>query len=408
METDRPAPPDYMSLFEHYDPVCIDLGPGVMNDLCTDFLLSQEKSQVVATFVIGGQSHTKSGARADLTNMVLRCDFESRIVCDVPAEPDLDDVRRIVVAIKESASTDVVAIGGGSVMDAAKAAWAAYQADVDVSELFGSGAISSKFPGREFKRIVAVPTTAGTGSEVTPYSNVVDRAAGVKRLIADEQIVPRMALIDPYYGRSMPERLTAATALDALTHNVEALLNIHAKETEAASNAWSVAAVRMICAALPRAIRDPNDVDAREHLCAAATIGGIQIAHRPTSLPHLGSFSLFGKIAHGTAAALLLPPFWRYYLAEPAVAERTMLLADVFPSKKKQKTPPDVVDAAAAFIAKYSGVTKLSDLPFFDEAMIEKIAADAVLNPMKLASAPRPVDPGSAAEIISAILKQEL
>ena len=124
MDTDKPAIPDYMSLFEHYGPVCIDLGPGVMNDLCADFLLSQEKP-AAATFVIGGQSHTKSGARADLTNMVLRCDFESRIVCDVPAEPDVDDVNRIIQAIRESASTDVVAIGGGSVMDAAKAAWAA-------------------------------------------------------------------------------------------------------------------------------------------------------------------------------------------------------------------------------------------------------------------------------------------
>lgn len=406
MSTDNTIP-DYMALFEHYEPVCIDLGNGVINDLCTDFLLEQEKHSA-ATFVIGGQSHTKSGARADLTNMVLRCDFESRIVCDVPAEPDLDDVRRIVTAIRESASTDVVAIGGGSVMDAAKAAWAAYQADMDVSELFGSNVLSTKFPGREFQRIVAVPTTAGTGSEVTPYSNVVDRAAGVKRLIADEQIVPRMALIDPYYGRSMPEGLTVATALDALTHNVEALLNIHAKETEPASNKWAVEAVGLICRGLPRALRDPNDVDAREYLCAAATIGGIQIAHRPTSLPHLGSFSLYGKIAHGTAAALLLGPFWRYYLAEQAVAERTMLLADVFPSKKKQKTPEDVVDAACAFIAKYSGVAKLSALPFFDAAMVDKIAADAALNPMKLASAPRPLDPGSAAEIISAILKQEL
>ena len=85
-----------------------------------------------------------------------------------------------------------------------------------------------------------------------------------------------------------------------------------------------------------------------------------------------------------------------------------MLLADVFPSKKKQKTPEDVVDAASAFIAKYSGVAKLSALPFFDAAMVDKIAADAALNPMKLASAPRPLDPGSAAEIISGILKQEL
>ncbi len=402
MEPDK----EYIELFEQYTPVCIDLGPGVMNDLSAEFLLSEETP--VVTFVIGGDSLTKCGARDDMTNVMLLSGFESRMVSGIPAEPDLDDVARILEAIRESGSTEVVAIGGGSVIDAAKAAWAAYQTGLDVSELFGSGKITEKFPGKEFKRVIAIPTTAGTGSEVTPYSNVVDRAANVKRLIADRQIVPRMALIDPAYGRSMPPALTATTALDALTHNVEALLNISAPETQFATNRWAVYAVRLIVENLPLVFRDPNDVNARERLCAAATIGGMQIADRPTSLPHLGSFSFFGQVPHGIAASMLLPPFWRYYLAEPKAAERTMLLADVFPSEKTQTTPEDVVDAAAAFIAQYSGAPKLSALHCFNAAMVEKIASDAVKNPMKLASAPRPVDPESAAGIISGILKQEL
>ena len=397
---------DYIELFEHYDPVCIDLGPGVLTDLSAEFLLSEEKP--VVTFVTGGKSLAKSGARADMTNIVLHYEFESRLVDGIPAEPDLDDVARIREAIEQSDSSEVVAIGGGSVLDAAKAAWAAHQTGLDVSELFGSGKISEKFPGREFKRIIAIPTTAGTGSEVTPYANIVDRAAGVKRLIADSQIVPRMALVDPYYGRSMPDSLTAATALDALTHNIESLLNINAPETKFATNRNALYAVRLIRDNLPLAFRDPNDVNVRERLCAAATIGGMQIAERPTSLPHLGSFSFYGQVPHGIAAAMLLPPFWRYYLAEKAVAERTMMLAGVFPSEAPQKTPDDVVNAAAAFISAYAGVPKLSALSCFDAAMVDRIAADAVKNPMKLASAPRPVAPESAAGIISGILKQEL
>ena len=397
---------DYIALFEHYEPVCIDLGPGVLTDLSAEFLLSDEKP--IVTFVAGGNSFAKSGARADMTNIMLHYEFESRLVEGIPAEPDLNDVARIIEALKQSKSSEVVAIGGGSVIDAAKAAWAAYQTGLDVSELFGSGKITGKFPGKELKRIIAIPTTAGTGSEVTPYSNIVDRAAGVKRLIADKQIVPRMALIDPYYGRSMPDSLTAATALDALTHNIESLLNINAPETEAATNDNAVFAIRLIVDNLPLAFRDPNDIYVRERLCAAATIGGMQIADRPTSLPHLGSFSFYGKVPHGIAASMLLPPFWRYYLAEKAAAERTMLLADVFPSKAKQKTPEDVVNAAAAFIAKYAGAPKLSALPCFDAAMVDRIASDAVKNPMKLSSAPRPVAPENAAEIISGILKQEL
>ena len=397
---------DYIELFEQYEPVCIDLGPGVLTDLSAEFLLSDERP--VVTFVTGGKSLSKSGARADMTNIVLHYEFESRIVCDIPAEPDLDDVARIREAIEQSASSEVVAIGGGSVIDAAKAAWAAHQTGLDVSELFGSGKISERFPGKEFKRIIAVPTTAGTGSEVTPYANIVDRAAGVKRLIMDKQIVPRMALIDPSYGRSMPNELTAATALDALTHCIESLLNTGSPETRFATNANALYAIRLIRDYLPLAFRDPNDVNVRERLCAAATIGGMMIADRPTSLPHLGSFSFYSQVPHGIAASMLLPPFWRYYLAEKAVAERTMLLADIFPSKDSRKTPEAVVDAAAAFIAKYAGVPKLSALPCFDAAMVDRIASDAVKNPMKLASAPRPVAPENAAEIISGILKKEL
>jgi alcohol dehydrogenase class IV len=396
----------YIELLEQYEPVCIDLGPGVLTDLSAEFLLSETKP--VVTFVTGGKSLTKSGARADMTNMVLHYEFESRLVCDIPAEPDLDDVARIIEALEQSRSSEVVAIGGGSVIDAAKAAWAAYQTGLGVSELFGSGKISERFPGKEFRRIIAVPTTAGTGSEVTPYSNIVDRAAGVKRLIADRQIVPRMALIDPCYGRSMPDALTAATALDALTHCIESLLNTGAPETKFATNANAVYAVRLIRDNLPLAFRDPNDTNVRERLSAAATIGGMQIADRPTSLPHLGSFSFYDRVPHGIAAAMLLPPFWRFYLAEKAVEERTMLLADVFPSEAPQTTPEAVVDAAAAFIAKYAGAPKLSALPGFDAAMIDRIASDAVKNPMKLASAPRPVAPENAAEIISGILKKEL
>ncbi len=397
---------DYIELFEHYEPVCIDLGPGVLTDLSAEFLLSDEKP--IVTFVTGGKSLARSGARADLTNIVLHYEFESRLVDGIPAEPDTDDVARIIEALRQSQCSEVVAIGGGSVIDAAKAAWAAYQTGLDVSELFGSGKISDKFPGKEFKRVIAVPTTAGTGSEVTPYSNIVDRAAGVKRLIADRQIVPRMALIDPYYGRSMSEALTSATALDALTHCIEALLNTGSPETKFATNQNAVYAVRLIRDNLPLVFRDPNDVNARERLCAAATIGGMMIADRPTSLPHLGSFSFFGQVPHGIAASMLLPPFWRFYLAEKAVADRTMLLADVFPSKAPQTTPEAVVDAAAAFIAQYAGVPKLSALPCFDAAMVDRIASDAVKNPMKLASAPRPVAPENAAEIISGILKKEL
>jgi alcohol dehydrogenase class IV len=133
-------------------------------------------------------------------------------------------------------------------------------------------------------------------------------------------------------------------------------------------------------------------------LSAGATLGGMCISCRPTSLPHLCSFSLYGKIPHGLAVAGFLPMFWRYYLADSDVQKQTMRLAGIFASEQPQTTPESVVDAVEQFIRSFTPAMNLSD----DE--IAKIASDASGNPMKLSSAPRPVTLENASEIIRNIL----
>ena len=394
----------YIAAFEYYKDTCIAFGEAAFTQLGEKLMLD---NQTVTAVVFGGtKSSMESGAYKAFFNMALSFDLETPLFRDVPPEPDFDCVRNMVRFFEETKPESVVAIGGGSVMDAAKTAYLAWQTGMDPMELVGSGKASEKFPGRSFKRVICVPTTAGTGSEVTPYANIVDPSKHLKYILCENQIVPELALVDPTFTWSMPPQLTLSTALDALTHSVESFLNVTAKNADPDSGSWALESIRLICYALPKVLQNPHDTLAREMLSAAATLGGMAIKNRPTSLPHLCSFSTAGIIPHGLAVALLLTPCWEYYLSETAVQERTMQLAGFFPSSQEQKTPRDVVNACGDFIQKVSGMRTIADHPAFNPELARKIASDSILNPVKLASAPKPVPLEQAESTLLSILEK--
>ncbi|MBO5959103.1 MAG: iron-containing alcohol dehydrogenase, partial [Lentisphaeria bacterium] len=303
----------YIAALEAYEPTTIVFGNGAFTQLSEEALLTDCK---VLLMITGGtNSSMKSGAYQAFMNMALGLDsLETPLYSGVPAEPDVEVVRDIVRKMEETRPDAVAAVGGGSVLDAAKAAYLSWQTGLDITELFGANIASQHFPEKEFKRVICIPTTSGTGSEITPYSNIVDRAKNLKFIIVEKQITPALALIDPAFTGTMDRSLTAATALDAMTHSIESLLNITAEANPEAEQ-WALESVRLIRFALPRVLKDPdNSAVEREMLSAAAAFGGMCIACRPTALPHLCSYSMWGKIPHGLAVALLLPHFWRYYL----------------------------------------------------------------------------------------------
>lgn len=392
----------YESMLDEYPDTAICFGPGSIK-LLGGYLLEKQISNVL---IFGGG--TRSGASNRSLALVveeLRRDGVPAVDSQgIPPEPTVDDVRGMCEVIKKFQPEEVIAVGGGSVMDAAKAAYLSIQTGLDVQKLFGVNRASEQFPDKEFKRVICVPTTAGTGSEATPYSNIVDHEAGVKKLIMEKAIIPAYSFVNPKFTLTMPEKLTVTTALDALVHCVESVLNYKAENAHPNSVNWGLQGIRLIAAGLPEVVKDPSHELGRTFLSAAAVLGGMCIRNRPTSLPHLCSFSFFGKVSHGDAVAALLPPFWQYYLNEPAVREVTMKMAGIFASAP-EKTPEEVVRNAAKFIADCKGPASLADLGC-DRSIIAKAAQDAVLNPMKLQSCPRPVSPDTAAEIITGILEK--
>ncbi|MBQ9338023.1 MAG: iron-containing alcohol dehydrogenase [Lentisphaeria bacterium] len=391
----------YESMLDEYPDTTFGFGPGAHKQL-TGYLIAQRRGKCLV--FAGGRSGSANRALPTVIQDFCRSQIDALDWPGIPPEPCVDDVRKMRDAIEKEKPDDVVAVGGGSVMDAAKAAWLSFQSGMDVQELFGVNRASEKFPDRKFQRVICVPTTAGTGSEATPYSNIVDPDSGVKKLIMEKAIIPEYSFINPKFTWTMPKRLTVTTALDALVHCVESVLNFKAENAHPNSVNWGLQGIRLIAAGLPVVLQKPDHELGRTFLSAAAVLGGMCIRNRPTSLPHLCSFSFYGKVSHGDAVAALLPPFWQYYLEEPAVREVTMKMAGIFGSRE-ESTPEEVVRNAASFIAANGGPAKLSDLGC-DRSIIDKAAQDAVLNPMKLQSCPRPVSPDNAAEIITGILSK--
>lgn len=385
--------------FEENPGTLICSGAGALMQMVP--LIHELGEETVLICAGGKHSYLGSGAAAALKKVFGREDVNTPVFENIPPEPDTDLVRSIVRMMEMEKPAVVIAVGGGSVMDAAKAAYLSWQTGKDVSELFGSSVASNQFPDQKFRKVWCIPTTSGTGSEVTPYSNIIDTGTGVKCLIADPAITPEYAFLQPELTCGIPKRITVDTALDAMVHCIESLLNISAGKEYPQAAKWAVHGVAEIAESLPLLLAGNMEHPMlRYSLATAACLGGMCISLCPTSLPHLCSFSFCGKSTHGAAVAALLPHFWRYYLANPEIAERTMLLSHIFPGK----TPAEVVDSCERFIASAGVETAPGTLSGTDLSFIDLLAENATLNPMKLASAPVPINPESAGKIFHQVL----
>ncbi len=320
----------------------------------------------------------------------------------IEPEPVVATVETMCALIREKKPCAVVALGGGSVMDAAKAACLAAQSGWPLAEHFGVNRYSDCHPEARLDRVICIPTTSGTGSEATPYSNIVDPAQKVKKLIAERFIVPELALLVPELTHSMPPAVTRATGCDALAHAIEGFLNVGADGNHPAANEWALESIRLITEHLPRAIAAGDDAAARRAMSFAATLGGMVIRFKSTGLPHLASFSWFGRLEHGISVAMLLPACWRYYLGNPAVVARTMQLSPLFPGN----TPEEVIASFRHFLDSVGVPAALRDCPGITQELLEETARSGAQNKMKLENAPRPVPVAESERILSAILQQ--
>lgn len=257
---------------------------------------------------------TDAGVRgAGLLDRVLPSLGERCVLVDDGVVPDADvgHIDDLAARARAAGADALLAVGGGSVLDTAKCVAAVLGKGKDIGSLEGVATIRAKL-----LPVVAVPTTAGTGSEATQFAVVKDRRLGRKRIYMDLSLVPAQSVLDPELVVGLPRAGTAATAVDAITHAVEAL---GSRMANPVASALAVEAVRILVGegALVRSLESPADVDARGACLVAAHLAGQAISSAMLGACHAFAHALGAQagVAHGVANGVFLTPIMRLNLA---------------------------------------------------------------------------------------------
>ncbi len=263
-------------------------------------------------FIVTDRFLFNSGAVENITKVLDEINIDYQIFFDVKPDPTLETIQQAMDIVKPYEPDLIIALGGGSPMDAAKIIWLMYEQPDTVFE-----DISMRFMDIR-KRIcqipqlgkkaemVCIPTTSGTGSEVTPFAIITDEKTHVKYAIADYALTPNMAIVDPNFVDGMPKGLTAASGIDALVHSIEAYVSALATNF---TNSNALEATKLIFKYLVRSYNEgANDPIAREKMHYAATIAGMAFANSFLGICHSMAHKLGAmyNIPHGVANALLI------------------------------------------------------------------------------------------------------
>ena len=240
------------------------------------------------------------------------------------AEPEVQVIQQGVEALHFNQADQIIALGGGSIIDAAKIMKLKYESpEADLEELAAPFLDLRKrvvqYPTQKTNRarLIAIPTTSGTGSEVTPFAVFTDKARGRKVTLADYSLSPDVAIVDPQFVLSMPKGLTADTGIDALTHALESGVSNYASPY---TDSNAMQAIRLIFKYLPIAYENPADEEARSMMHNAACIAAMAFSNASVGVNHAlaHAFGARFRVAHGRANALMLPHVMAYNAAVPA------------------------------------------------------------------------------------------
>lgn len=337
------------------------------------------------------------------------------------AEPNAPrpDVFRIAAAVRQAKPDFVVAVGGGSTIDAVKAAVSLATLDDrygDIEEYFGAGRITAMLrdTGRRLTPVLAVQLAASSAAHLTKYSNITDPATSQKKLIIDEAVVPAAAMFDYAVTASMPAGFTADGALDGMSHCLEVFYGLTGEALEKCRPVVTLG-IELIVSSVQAACRDGSDLAVREALGLGTDLGGYAIMIGGTNGAHLNSFSLVDVLSHGRACAIM-NPYYTVFFA-PAIEPQLRAVADIFRRAGRLRGDTDsfhgrdlglaVADAMIGLSAAIGFPTRLSDVPGFRDEHIRRALA-AAKNPQlasKLQNMPVPLSAQTVDEFMGSVLQ---
>ena len=361
-------------------PTQVFYGPGVSGQV-------GEKVQALGAkrvLVVTDKGVISAGLLDGITSSLKEAGIEYGIFSGVDPNPAIANVDQCVAALRESGAEAVIGVGGGSPLDVAKA----------TSILATNGGRISDYEGAEKVRqptlpLLAIPTTAGTGSEVTIFTVITDPDRRAKFTIASVRSAARMALVDPLLTMSMPPRLTAAVGMDVLTHAVESIISVM---SWAPSQALALESIRLVSANLVEAVEKGDSFEARDGMMKASLLGGMCFNNTRLGPAHAMAHPVGGffNAPHGVVNAILLPHVMEYsreYAVGKlaAIAQAMGVDTSQMSAEEASRAAVDAVRALGARIGIPKGLAAIG----VDATAIPAMARDAMTSG-NIAVTPRP------------------
>ncbi len=388
-------------------------GPGVLGDIGGRVVAAGHRAALVRGSFAGSDGFVEV-----IKDSLSRSGVE--LVAEIRgARPNCprEDLFRITDELKKASPDVVISFGGGSTIDAVKAAVVLAALDTRIDDYFGVGLVTEalKDSGESLMPHVAIQTAASSAAHLTKYSNVTDISTGQKKLIVDEAIVPAHPVFDYEATYNAPTPLTVDGAFDGVSHALEVLYGAVGKPAYSKIEEVAGTCITLAVGALPRIVENPQDEQARHALCLATDLGGYAIMIGGTNGGHLTSFSLVDILTHGRACAIM-NPYYTVFFA-PAIEEPLRLVAGIYrqagllgaDAKNFHGRDLGLAVAEAMFeLARRTGVsTRLADVEGFSDRHIDRALA-AAKNPqlkMKLQNMPVPLTAGMVDEYMGPILE---
>jgi alcohol dehydrogenase class IV len=278
-----------------YNPKVLSFGCGAVSNMVSDYIESGKKRIFVLT-----AEPIKELIKTQLADL-QSAGISITINTQIQAEPSVSDFNDIITEVRDFNPDSVLGIGGGSVLDTAKIIALCVEDKTPIEQYFGIGLIHERKT-----HLVCIPTTSGTGSEVSPNSIILDDTDGQKKGIISPHLVPDASYVDPELSYGLPPHLTAYTGIDALTHCIEAYAN---KFAHPVVDFYALKGIQLIAENLEIACKDGQNKEARSNVALGSMYGGICLGPVNTGAVHALAYPLGNdyKITHGLSNAVLLP-----------------------------------------------------------------------------------------------------
>jgi alcohol dehydrogenase class IV len=356
-----------------------------------------------AIIVVGGGSMKRFGFLDKAESLLKEAGMEVKLFEGVESDPSVETVMKGAEVMREFEPDVIVAMGGGSPIDAAKAMWAFYEYP---NTTFEDLIVPFNFPTlRQKAKFVAIPSTSGTATEVTAFSVITDYSTGVKYPLADFNITPDIAIVDPTIAETMPPKLVAHTGMDALTHAIEAYVStLNCPFTDS----LAIKAIEMVFNYLPDSYN--GDMEAREQMHYAQCLAGMSFSNALLGIVHsmahkTGAAFSTGHIPHGCANAIYLPYVIKYN-AKDKVAERryAQIAKSINLEGSTSKALVDaLIDKIKAYNVKLNIPKTLQEFGVNEEEFKQKVSkiAELAVGDACTGSNPRPITPAEMEKLLT-------